>query len=154
MARCTILGQRACDDALHEKMRRQMSEEDQNKTRKLRHAQDSDKYLCGKVLPVTFPALEGGEPRVMNCAWSVKDAGLEVELTPGNLEYCIQAIQASPPVEKKQKVPKSPRSRRKRRARGERSGSQEALPASQEAQLEVGETEEDATEAPASELGD
>lgn len=147
MARCTILGQRACDDALHEKMRRQMSEQEQSK--KLRHAQDSDKYLCGKVLPITFPALEGGEPRVMNCAWSVKDVGLEVELTPGNLEYCIQAIQASPPVEKKARVPKSPKSPRRRRRRPlfDRS-------ASQEAQVEQGEAEEGQVEAPEVGLGD
>jgi len=75
--------------------------------------------MCGKVVAITFPALEGGEPRVMNCAWSIKDACLEVELTPQNLEYVVAALQSSPPVEKN--VPKSPRSpkRRKRRHREE-----------------------------------
>lgn len=116
-------------------MRREMSQDEQNK--KLRHAVDSDKYLCGKVVAITFPALEGGEPRVMNCAWSIKDACLEVELTPQNLEYVVAALQSSPPVEKN--VPKSPRSpkRRKRRHR--------------QAQLEVEEPEGDAIEGDAME---
>ena len=121
-------------------MRREMSEEEQKK--KLRHAVDSDKYLCGKVVAITFPALEGGEPRVMNCAWSIKDACLEVELTPQNIEYVVAALQSSPQVEKK--VPKSPRTPKRRKRRH---------------QLEVEEPEgdaieDDAMEADAGGLGD
>ena len=112
-----MLGQKACNDCLHERMMKQMSEEElverQAKKRKLRHAVDSDKFLCGKSLPVSFPpSEEGGEPWVMNVAWSTKDAGLEVELNKDNLEYIVKAISSSPPIEKK--VPKSPRRRRKR----------------------------------------
>lgn len=75
----------------------------------------------------------------------MKDAGLEVELTRGNLEYCIQAMQASPPVEKKANVPKSPRKKRKR-PRAEIGASQE-----DQDQADVADT---ATEAPTEELGD
>ena len=99
---------------------------------------------CGKALPVSFPPLEeGGEPRVMNVAWSVKDAGLEVELNRGNLEYIVRAIRSSPPLDKKAKVPKSPRRRRKR-PRGEIGASQEDQ---DQDQVDVAET-------PAEELGD